>query len=384
MKIAFISSVYEPHRPGSGVGYFMAEAIKNSGAELEMVNLHKEPLRFFTRLFSAACRTLAGKRYNRTRSIIALRRVGARLSKMLKSRDFDAVVTFGSLPVAFLETDKPIIIWTDASFDCLLGYHPDYLNMPRFNIRNARIIEQRAIDKARKILVSTQWAKDSFEENYKVESGKISVVEFGANTKVVNTEETIRHKISTTDYSLLNLLFVARSASESKGFSIAVGVAKELRTRGINAFLHVLGEYSGAELPDFVVLHGFIDSSLEGSKSRLGEIFLQSNFFIMPTRHDTFGHVFAEANSYGIPALASATGGVPCVVRNGINGQTFTFENEVLQYSDFIESLWGDHEKYESLCLSSYNEFSNRLSWGRASEQLTAILGEVTRPTTNV
>jgi len=65
------------------------------------------------------------------------------------------------------------------------------------------------------------------------------------------------------------------------------------------------------------------------------KIYTNIDILIVPSLwNEPFGRVVIEANSYGIPVLASNRGGIPELIENGKNGYIFDINNE-----NFIEKL---------------------------------------------
>ncbi|HRQ86246.1 MAG TPA: glycosyltransferase, partial [Flavobacteriales bacterium] len=65
--------------------------------------------------------------------------------------------------------------------------------------------------------------------------------------------------------------------------------------------------------PD-LVREGFLNKNLPADMARLEHHLRTADFLILPTRFEAYGIVFCEAAAYGLPALASRTGGVPTIV----------------------------------------------------------------------
>jgi glycosyltransferase involved in cell wall biosynthesis len=59
---------------------------------------------------------------------------------------------------------------------------------------------------------------------------------------------------------------------------------------------------------------------LRPSSAELHELFRNADLFVMPTRYDTYGFVFAEALASGLPAIATDVGGVGDIVIDGVTG----------------------------------------------------------------
>jgi glycosyltransferase involved in cell wall biosynthesis len=105
-----------------------------------------------------------------------------------------------------------------------------------------------------------------------------------------------------------------------------------------------------------------LSRSNEQGASALNCLFKTSHFLIMPTRAEAFGLVFAEANAFALPSLATNVGGIPEVVRCGVNGATFPLSSEPAEYCTFIANLMLHYDEYEELALSAFSEFETRLN----------------------
>ena len=80
--------------------------------------------------------------------------------------------------------------------------------------------------------------------------------------------------------------------------------------------------------------------------------------------------VFCEAAAHALPVVATHTGGIPSLVRNGRNGFTVPHEGRGEAYAKTIAGMVADPGAYEILCTTSRDEFERRLnwdSWGRAA-----------------
>jgi glycosyltransferase involved in cell wall biosynthesis len=83
----------------------------------------------------------------------------------------------------------------------------------------------------------------------------------------------------------------------------------------------------------------------------------------MPTRYEAFGHVYAEASSFGLPSLATNTGGVSSVVRDEVNGKLFDYNTPIEEYAKYIITTFDNKELYDNLCINSFLEYKRRLNW---------------------
>ena len=107
---------------------------------------------------------------------------------------------------------------------------------------------------------------------------------------------------------------------------------------------------------DIAKVAGFIAKGTTYGKSTMERLFAESHFLLLPTRAECFGIVMAEASSFGVPSIASNVGGVPGVIRDGVNGFMFPLESIVDDAARRVAELWGNRERYDALCRSALEE----------------------------
>ena len=60
-----------------------------------------------------------------------------------------------------------------------------------------------------------------------------------------------------------------------------------------------------------------------GWTNRVGDYYSAMDVFVFPSRLEALGSAILEAMSFGLPVVAARTGGIPEVVRPGVNGELF-------------------------------------------------------------
>jgi len=98
----------------------------------------------------------------------------------------------------------------------------------------------------------------------------------------------------------------------------------------------------------------------------------------MPTRGDAFGHVFCEANAYGLPAIGTKVGGVTEIIKDNINGCTFPLEARIDEYAEYLISLIKNEDKYKEISLNAFNEYKTRLNWEVNTKKAYALMQKLT------
>lgn len=155
-----------------------------------------------------------------------------------------------------------------------------------------------------------------------------------------------------------------------KGCDIAVEAVKALNAQEVPATLTICGctPPEGYVTGDHVELVGYLNKNEETQRTRLEQLFLSASFFLLPTRAECMGNVFVEAAAFGLPSIATDTGGVPSVVINGETGFLLKPEATGKQYASVISSIWKDDKKYAHLRSGARNFFEslNAERWGSA------------------
>ncbi len=224
------------------------------------------------------------------------------------------------------------------------------------------------------MIYPSEWARNDALNNYDVAKEKVKVINFGSTIESKFTEEEIIENIDKKRDKPLKLFFAGIEWNR-KGGEEAIAAFQLIRKTLKDTELHIAG-IPKDEIPKIENIHsfGFLKKDNPEEYEKLKELFSDSHFFIVPSKAETFGMVFAEAGSYGLPVITSNIGGIPAVIKNEVNGFTLDLDEFPKKAADIIISLYTDKEKYKALSLSSFNEFKERLNWKRAGAELEKIL----------
>jgi len=375
MKLGYVTS-YDSGDMGkfSGLGYFIWQALAAQDLDITRIGGLKEKYHYLVALKDRYYSHFSNKKYYRDREIFVTRDYARQILKKLSDVEVDVIFSPGTIPIAYLDTDKPIVFWGDSSFGGMHNFYPEFTDLCRKTIQNGNKIEQEALNRCALAIYSSNWAAKTAIDNYDVDPNKVKVVPFGANLSGSRDRLQVEQLISRRSHNRCRLLFVGIDWYR-KGGDIALEVAKELNRAGLECELAVVGCHPStkAPLPDFVKPYGFIQKSDPDGIKKLTRLFSESHFFIMPSRFEAFGVVFCEANSFGVPCIGSNVGGIPTIIRNEVNGALFSPDEEIAKYCAFISAYFTDLSRYQYLALSSFNEYQTRLNWvvsGRAIKKL--------------
>jgi len=374
MKISYIT-VYNPldiHN-WSGLSYSIAKSLEMQGCEIDYIGNLKTKTTRFIRL-KKRIYTKLKKAYHFERIPYVANNYASQALERVKI-DSDIILSPGTIPIALLKTKKPKVFFADATFAGMIGYYDYFTNLSRETINNGNYLEQKALDSCALAVFASEWAAKSALENYKVDEKKVKVIPFGANLECNRTIADIDTIVKQRNTKVCKLLFVGMDW-ERKGGAFAVKVAEQLNKIGLPTELHVAGieQIPINNVPRFVINHGFISKSTPEGRMKLDELFATAHFFILPAKAECYGLVFCEANSFGLPCLASNTGGISTIIRNKINGQVFPINSDIQEYVDYITYYWNHFEEYKLMAKSSFYEFENWLNWNTTGKLLVNLL----------
>lgn len=373
MKIAFITEG-EPsdYQLWSGT---ISQIYKKISARYDVVNIDvsrkKNTLDFFYRGLNRLCQILIKKKYNATYGLLNAKRESRIAQKQIDDGHFSLIFCPAkSGALAFLKTNIPIVYLTDASFAQMVDYYEHTSNLSALNIWAGNYIEKQAIQKSRKIIVASQWAKESVMKDYNCDEYKLEMICFGANVnQACASEISLKGKI--------NLLFCGVDWKR-KGGHIAIQTFIELKRRGISAYLYLVGCNPEEEIIDEdIEVVGFLNKNNEEERIKLEELYRKMHFLILPTIAECAGIVFAESSAYGVPSITYDTGGISSYVINDINGYRLPINADYNDFSDCIEKCVNNSEKYYTLRRRAAEYYRSTLNWNCWDDKFHDVIEEM-------
>jgi glycosyltransferase involved in cell wall biosynthesis len=300
-------------------------------------------------------------------------------AKQIEARvrpDADVLFSASSRPFAQMEPKKPMVFWTDAVFAGLIDFYPEFTNLAKSTIIEGNRMEQQALDRISLAVYSSDWAAEIAMKQHNLDESKVAVVNYGANISNDLDFSDIKDLVNKKSSSECKLLFIGVHWKR-KGGQKALEIADFLNRRGLKTTLTIVGvEPPPGNYPSYVKKYGFISKETEEGKNTLKKLIEESHFLILPTIADCTPIVFAEFNSYGIPVITTNVGGIPSVIKDGVNGFMMGVYYEPEHYAAMIMDYFKNFNSYKELCYSSFNEYKTRLNWKSASEKFYGLLKE--------
>jgi len=378
MKIAYVTTYDASDVHGwSGLGFHLANALKKERAEMDFIgnlNIRHDRLTRIKKLFYSKA---LGQRYQYQREPWVAEGYADQIESRLDP-SIDCIVSPGSIPIARIRSKIPTVIYTDATFAGMVGFYDDFSNLCAETIRNGHRLEQEALSSCSLAVYSSDWAAKTAIENYSVDPRKVRVIPFGANVDSNRTREDVKMMIRSRPKDVCRLLFIGVDW-QRKGGPLALEIADRLNKAGLKTELHIAGlrQPPVDPLPDFVIDHGFISKSTPEGRTKLDQLIAGSHFMVLMSKAEAYGLVLCEANSFGVPDIASNVGGIPTIIRDEINGKVFPPEASAPDIALYIANLFSDYDRYEDLALTSFGEYQQRLNWNISGQRLMNILREL-------
>ena len=383
MKLAYVTTYDSTKLTGSdewsGTGYYIAQALRSQSIELNYVGPLQDStfLKATRKLKRHYYQFLHQKRYEKNSDRQTLKNYARQVKQKLTDRDsvvFSATVD----PIAYLECDRPMAFWADATFAGIANFYPQYSNLHPDVVEDWHRMEKSALERCQLAIYSSDWAAKSAIEFYQADPNKVKVVPFGANISSELNFDRVKDAIEARPSNICKLLFIGVEWLR-KGGDVAYAVAKQLNKSGLKTELTVVGcqpEIDEA-IPEYVKPLGFIKKSTPEGKERLNQLILESHFLILPSIADCTPMVFPEANSLGVPCLSTKVGGIPSVIYDGENGKLFAPDADVSEYCNYIQDLFSNYSQYKKLAYASFNAYESRLNWRSAGQKVEQLLSEI-------
>ncbi|HTB30408.1 MAG TPA: glycosyltransferase family 4 protein [Bacteroidia bacterium] len=370
LKIAYLtSSDARSKHAWSGTQFSIWNALQKHVGDIELIHSVKPffPL-LFGKIATGLSQKLFHKRYNYRHSRMLAKGYARIVNRKLKEKQYDLIVVAPtSTFIPFLKTNIPIVYVGDSTVKGAINYHRALTRLLPFSAKESIDIEGRAFEKAKFLLFSSEWAANSAIKDYHMNPGKVFVAPFGPNmeTETLPSRELALSKQKGKE---CRLLFLGVNWID-KGGSIAFEAMVELNKMGISTLLTICGCVPLADIthPKLTVIP-FLDKNNEAQRAKLDELYLHSDFLILPTRFDAFGVVFSEASAFGVPSITTDTGGVPSAVIEGENGYLLPYSATGKEYAKVIAGIFSDDERYYALAKTSRNLFETRSNWDNWAE----------------
>lgn len=236
-----------------------------------------------------------------------------------KVKDFnpDIVHVHGTFAGVFLRTlfffksRRPVVIYNAHGWAFLMDIKP-------WKQRIFAMVE-KALSLRTDYIINISKHEYDMAMHYGLPAGKSGIVYNGVSDTVPSNSPPFE-----TEPGKINLLYVGRF-DRQKGFDLLLEVFNEHKFAKVNLYLvgdTVLEEVS-YDFPENTVKLGWVDNS------QIDRYMKACDAVIIPSRWEGFGIVAIEALRNKKPVIASNRGALPEIIKHGLNGYVFDFNNKL-------------------------------------------------------
>ena len=179
--------------------------------------------------------------------------------------------------------------------------------------------------------------------------------EFWFNNMEKEKSESFDSKINLLQVGVLN---------KNKNVTSTIQAIRLLQSRGYNIKFTVVGEIENNKIYKNIRELDFIKYVPPKTKEELIQIYRENAIFVMPSITETFGLVYAEAMSQGLPVIYTKEQGFDKQFEEGVVGYSVDCFNP----EEISQNILGIIEKYNDIsknCIDLVKKFS----WDRIIEE---------------
>jgi hypothetical protein len=164
MRVAYVTT-YDANdiRNWSGTGYYIAQALQQQSISVEFIGSLKRDSRILFKCKEYIYRKFLKKEYLVNRELAVLRSYAKQVSRKIKNIDVDIVFSPSTIPISYLECEKPIVFWTDSTFAGMIDFYMH--NLCKESIINGNLMEQSALQRCKFAIYSSDWAAKTAIDN---------------------------------------------------------------------------------------------------------------------------------------------------------------------------------------------------------------------------
>ncbi|MBU0957969.1 MAG: glycosyltransferase family 4 protein [Nanoarchaeota archaeon] len=294
--------------------------------------------------------------------------IGEKLKEMLEKEKYDLVITrsviFIKPNLKFFDKEKIFYIppcVMKEFFGKMLKHIPMKIFMKYYlNSKLLSKMEKNGVKKVQYVLPLSKMVKNRIIKRYKVSEKNVKVVNPGIDYK----------KFKTVDLKNNNVISVGRLSSEKNVISL-IEAFKYVK----NGNLIIVGGGGDYEkkLRDLTLMYKLENKIKFVGWQKNPEKFLkESSVFVLPSKYESFGHVFLEAMASGIPCVAFKPDGKKIItaadeiIKEGKTGFLVKDEKEM---AEKIDLLLGDEELRKKMGKAGRKEVE-KYSWEKTAKEI--------------
>jgi glycosyltransferase involved in cell wall biosynthesis len=110
---------------------------------------------------------------------------------------------------------------------------------------------------------------------------------------------------------------------------------------------------------------------------QLADLFMMSDFLLLPTRNEYSGILFCVASAFGLPTITANAGGISGQLSMAKNSFMLPISDRGSDYAKLIREIYEENQRYYELARSSGKAFDERHSWYARANMKRKLITEM-------
>ncbi len=186
----------------------------------------------------------------------------------------------------------------------------------------------------------------------------------------INTNKVLNGNINN-----IKLIYIGE-ITINKNIETTIKACSELISQGYSVNLDVIGENKNKRIVKKIKKYNFIKYYPKCNQREVLGYLRKSDVFVMPSIYETFGLVYAEALSQGLPIIYTKGQGFDGFFEQGEVGYAVN-KYDYKSIANYILAIYRDYEKISKTCVNAVKQFD----WFEISNLYIQIYKEVNKGT---
>lgn len=165
----------------------------------------------------------------------------------------------------------------------------------------------------------------------------------------------------------INLIYVGK-IDANKNIETTTKACELSMKQGHDVNYKIIGNIIDKKYNDFINKYLFIEYIPHCRKEDLIDYYRNSDIFVMPSKHETFGLVYAEAMSQGLPIIYTRGQGFDEQFDEGQVGYSVQYDSAE-EIADRIKDILNEYEDISSNCIEKVDKFD----WDKIAKEYINI-----------
>ncbi len=101
---------------------------------------------------------------------------------------------------------------------------------------------------------------------------------------------------------------------------------------------------------------------------------MKSDVLLLPTIAECYGMVFCEAAAYGMPVVATNTGGISSIVVEGETGLLIDDPTDSQAFANSIHEIINNFDNYNLYSNNAFERYHSHLNWDAWAKKIIELM----------